>query len=324
VAALASGMSAAEFGSDIGGSIRIPAHYCGVFGHKPSYKVVPLDGHTYPGVLGEADMCVAGPLARSAQDLALLLEITAGPSVQDAPAWRLSLPPARKSDLGEFRVALIDTAEPAPVDGGYRALIRGLARRLGAAGVQLDLGAFPDVVPARLNEIYIQLLRAVTTALQPEPAHEAALRRAQALLPDDRSYSAAVLRATVQRHRDWVRANEERRRIQLAFARFFESYDVLLCPAAVSTAFPFDEDRPREARRLTIDGEVRDYNEQLFWAGVASLTHLPSTVAPIGLDGAGLPAGIQILGRYLDDHTTIAFAGALSELIEPPLPPGYF
>jgi amidase len=323
-AALATGMSAAEFGSDIGGSIRIPAHYCGVFGHKPSYKLVPMGGHTYPGVLGEADLCVSGPLARSAGDLALLLEITAGPSVEDEPAWRLSLPQARKGDLRDFRVALIDTAEPAPVDGAYRALIRALANQLAEAGVQVDIGAFPDVAPTRLNEIYIQLLRAVTTAFQPEPAHEAALRRAEELTPDDRSYSAAVLRATVQRHRDWLHANEERRRIALAFARFFETYDVLLCPAAVSTAFPLDEDRPREARRLTINGETRDYNEQLFWAGVASLTHLPSTVAPIGLDGEGLPAGIQIVGRYLDDHTTIAFAGALSELIEPQLPPGYF
>ena len=198
-------------------------------------------------VLGEADLLVAGPLARSAEDLALLLEITAGPSTEDAQAWRLSLPPARKSDLKHFRVALIDTAEPAPVDGEYRALIGSLAGQLAEAEVQVDIGAFPDVTPKRLNEIYIQLLRAVTTAFQPEVAHEVALRRAAELAPDDQTYSAAVLRATVQPHRDWLHANEERRRIQHAFARFFETYDVLLCPAAVSTAFPLDE-HPRARR----------------------------------------------------------------------------
>ena len=133
-----------------------------------------------------------------------------------------------------------------------------------------------------------------------------------------------VARATVQYHRDWIAANEERTHLRHRWAEFFDDFDLLVCPAAASAAFPHDQDRDRADRRITVNGRLEDYNDQLFWAGYSGLVYLPATVAPAGLTPAGLPVGVQIIGPHLADLTTIDFARLLGQEIggfQPP--PGY-
>lgn len=309
--ALATGMSSVEVGSDIGASIRNPAHYCGVFGHKPSFRIVPIRGHALPGAKGEPDLSVAGPMARSAEDLALLLSLMAGPADEELRAWRLELPQPRKTRLSEFRVGIIYDSPASAVDREYRRLLEELADRLRATGVRVEEGARPVFDDTEHYEIYIQLLRAVTTARQPQSHFEDALNATAELAPGDRSYVAQQLRATVQYHRDWLAQNTRRHAIRELWSAWFEQFDLLLCPCAAGTAFPQDEARPRELRSIPLNGGEVGYNDQLFWASLATLSYLPATVAPIGRDREGLPAGVQIIGPYLDDLTPIAFAQAL-------------
>lgn len=321
--AVACGFSAVELGSDIGASIRNPAHYNGVFGHKPSYGIVPLDGHLLPGVRSFPDISVAGPLARSAADLDLFLSLVAGPHGETARGWRLELPAPRRTALREFRVGLVLGSAACEVDEGYAAMIRDFAGRLRAAGAEVVEGARPAFDEHAYHETYIRLLRAVTTARQPVEMFHEALRRVGELSDQDRSYPAMNLRASVMHHRDWLEWHGRRELYRGIWADWFEDFDLLLCPCAASTAFPQDETGIRDHRTIEVNGHRVNYNDQLFWAGLASLCYLPATVAPIGCDAQGLPGGIQIIGRYLDDRTPIAFARAvereLGGFVPPPL-----
>lgn len=319
--AIATGMSAVEIGSDIGASIRNPAHYCGVFGHKPSYGIVPIRGHALPGAKGEPDLSVAGPLARSAEDLDLFLSLIAGPAGEQARAWRLELPAPRKTRLAEFRVGLIYDSPASAVDRSYRRMLEQLAERLRATGATVVEGARPQFDDLEHHAIYIRLLRAVTTSRHPQSVFDEAQAAAAGLAPDDQSYVAQQLRATVQFHREWMQANTRRHGLREIWANWFEDFDLLLCPCTASTAFPQDEARPREERRIPLDDGDVDYNDQMFWAGLATLSYLPATVAPIGVDAKGLPAGVQIIGPYLDDRHPIAFARALEREIGGFTPP---
>ena len=132
-AALAAGYVSLELGSDIGGSLRVPAHYCGVFAHKPSLGLVPPRGQTPPNVPPlpfENDLAVIGPMARSAADLALALDVVAGPDEQvNAIAYRLALPPPRHDDLKGFRVLVVDTHPLIPTANSVRTALGRLAER---------------------------------------------------------------------------------------------------------------------------------------------------------------------------------------------------
>src|SRR6185436_5908666 len=133
-AALAAGYVSLELGSDIGGSLRVPAHYCGVYAHKPSLVLIPGRGQTPPNVPPlpfENDLAVIGPMARSAADLSLALDVVAGPDEQvNANAYRLALPPARHEDLKGFRVLVIDTHPLIPTANSVRTALGRLAEGL--------------------------------------------------------------------------------------------------------------------------------------------------------------------------------------------------
>jgi amidase len=135
---------------------------------------------------------------------------------------------------------------------------------------------------------------------------------ARALAANDESYRARVLRGAVQGHREWFACHDERHALRAVWARFFEEWDVLLCPVAATAAFPHDQKRDRAERTVVVDGHEENYNDQLFWAGLASLAYLPATAAPAGMTSAGLPVGLQIVGPYLHDRTTIEFARLLA------------
>jgi amidase len=323
-AALAAGLSALEAGSDIGASIRNPAHYCGVYGHKPSFGAVPQQGHAIPGAEAPIDILVLGPLARSADDLELALDAMAGPEPADRGAWSLTLPGAKKQRLSEFRIALVSGDANSKVDSAVTDRLQAAAAAVAKAGARVDDRPRLPVDTARAHALYLQLLRGATGALLPPDVFAKSREDAAKLLAEESSYRAKVLRGVVQDHRSWVEAHEERTRMRRAWAAFFEEYDVVLCPAAASAAFPHDQKVERPDRTILVNGRRENYNDQLFWAGLASLVYLPATVAPAGLTPEGLPVGVQVVGPYLGDRTTIQFARLLAAEIGGFVPPpGY-
>ena len=323
-AALATGMSALEIGSDIGASIRNPAHYCGVYGHKPSYGVVPYQGHLLPGTVQPGDITVAGPLARSARDLSAMMKLLAGPVGPEARGYTLTLPPARQKSLKEFRVAVMVTDAQSEVDLTVQDLLGRLTQFLGKRVKTLSTTARPAFSTKEAMDVYIALLRSATSRRQTDADFAANAAKVAASDPRDDSYLTKMLRAYVLPHRDWLKYNERRHQMRLLWDQFFEDWDVMICPAAASAAFPHDQEGERHERTIPVNGTRVPTTDQLFWAGYSGCFYLPSTVAPMGLTPEGLPAGVQIITRQYGDYTSIRFA----ELLEREYggfipPPGY-
>ncbi len=323
-AAVAAGFTPLEVGSDIGGSIRNPAHFCGVFGHKPSYGIVPLTGHVPgpPGTRRLPDLAVGGPLARTAADLELALDALAGPPPGD-PAWRLELPPPRADRLDGFRVAAWLDDPLCPVDAGVGEVLDGAIAALAEAGSSVEQAARPAIDAGRANHVYMRLLQAETAAGFSEAVLDQFREAAAGLDPHDRSAAAGRVRGAVQSHREWLSADESRHRTRADWAAFFDEFDVLLCPVMPTTAFPHDHS-PMDERTVTVNGAPFPYLDQLFWAGLASAAYLPATALPAGLAGDGLPVGLQVIGPHLEDRTPLRFAAAAAEVLggfTPP--PGY-
>jgi amidase len=310
-AALAAGFTGLETGSDIGASIRNPAHYCGVYGHKPTYGIAPMRGHGLPDRIAMADISAIGPMARGADDLALALDIIAGPDGADANAWRLTLPAARKRALKDFKIALILTHPTAEVDAEVQSQLQALADYLARAKAKVSTDARPDIDPDHAHKVYIQLLRAATSSRLSEAAFRAQADAKQSLGAQDHGYYTQMVRANTMSHRQWHQWQEQRCRMQLAWAQFFEEYDLLLCPTAATAAFPHDQQGERWERMIAVNGKPQPTTTQLFWAGYSGGVYLPSTVAPIGFTASGLPVGVQIVGPAYCDHTCIAFARLL-------------
>jgi amidase len=320
-AALAAGLTALEAGSDIGSSIRNPAHFCGVFGHKPTWGIVPRHGQALPGQLAPVDIDVVGPLARSADDLALALSVMAGPDPIDAAGWRLALAPARRKRLRDFKVALMLDAPVSAVDAEVQDRLRALADFLRAQKVKVDERARPAIDPAEAFRVYVRLLRAATSSRQTDADFAANLATARGLAPDDDRYYAQAIRAEVLHHRDWLAANEARHRMRLAWADFFKGYDLFLCPVAGTAAFVHDQKGPRYERTLMVNGARVPVTDHLFWAGWSGAFFLPSTAAPCGFTPAGLPVGVQIVGPQYGDLTCLAFARLLEREYQAFVPP---
>ncbi len=315
--ALACGFAALELGSDIGGSIRTPAGWTGVYGHKPSWGLVPQRGHIPgpPGSLASVDLSVCGPLARSAADLALALDLLAGPDQAHAKAYRLQLPPPRRDSLQAYRVAAwIDDAS-FPVDREVAQVLQNAISALRGAGVALDLGARPDLTLSQIFDNYLSLLNPIMVMGMP-PAVTDMLAQVAATPPKDgEDAMLGLARKAMARHLDWLRANERRARYGARWAAFFERFDVLLCPVTMVAAIPHDHEGSPWTRRITVDGASRPYMDLLGWIAGATAYHLPATAAPIGRTASGLPVGLQIIGPYLEDHTPIDFARRLAEII---------
>ncbi len=323
-AALAAGLSGIDAGSDIGASIRNPAHYCGVFGHKPSYGICPPLGQALPGILTPADISVIGPLARSATDLAITLDVMAGPAPQESVGYRLDLPPPGKTEFAEFKVAVMLSDSNSEVDAELTDTLQALIEKIAAAGATLDDAARPDIDTERAHALYVSLLRAATSSRLSEEERDRMAAEAAMLDPGDSSYHAQMLRANTMRHGEWLKLNNEREHMRRRWADFFEDYDLLLCPAAASAACPHDHAGERHTRTITVNGKQVPTTDQLFWAGFSGSVYLPSTVAPAGLTKSGLPVGLQIVGPYLQDRRCIEFAGLIEQAFGGFVaPPGY-
>jgi amidase len=325
-AALAAGFVPLEFGSDIGGSLRAPAHFCGVFSHKPSLDLVPQRGSgppQTPPVPVRGDLSVIGPMARSAADLALELAVVAGPDeLAEGIGYKLALPPPRHDKLADFRVLVIDAHPLCPTAASITTAVNGLTERLGIAGCTIlrQSAALPDL--AETSRTYRELLSAFFAADLPPEARERVEVAAKAPSPDDRNLAASSLRGLTMSHAEWIRASRIRGGLRARWQALFQEIDVVLCPPMPTVAFPQDHS-PQFARQLDIDGVKVPYNDQSVWAGIATLNGLPATTIPISHTDSGLPIGMQIIGGYLQDRTTIAFAGLTERefggFVPPPL-----
>jgi amidase len=301
-AALSAGMTFLEYGSDLVGSIRIPASFCGVYGLKPSVATVPLTGFQPPGPpAGPSDMTymtAVGPLGRSAGDLRTALAVTGGPEGQAAKAYSWTLSPARHTRLEEFRVGVVLDHEHAPVSSEVTALLANAVDALAAAGATVVEGWPDGVDPVQQAESFGFHVGLFFAFQQP-------------------GADVATLSEVV---------DHEHRRMaaRAAWGRYFDDLDVFLCPANLTPAFPHDT-RPFEERTITTPEGDRPYANQAFWVSQASLPGLPAVSAPIGRTPGGLPVGAQILGPLHEDDTAITFAELLGHLTggyqPPPLPP---
>ena len=319
-AVLAAGLAGFEWGSDIGGSLRVPGHFCGIFVHKPTWGIVPPDGHGLaPGPA--TDVSVVGPMARSVEDLELGMAVAAGPHGALARGWRLALPPCEKKSLAEFRVALLDDAPQAEVDGEIREALARLAAFLESKGARVDRQARPDIDFDEVARDTTLLLRGATCGKLPASEFEKSLKVRNERPDSDDSYPAVYARGIAAFHREWHQTDQRRHRRIQAWEAFYERFDVLVCPAASTAAFLHDHSRPREARLVTVNGRPRPSIEQVFWPGLAGPTYQPVTVAPIGATAGGLPIGAQIIGPQYGDATCLRFARLLEQEFRAFAPP---
>ncbi|MEM9033582.1 MAG: amidase [Actinomycetota bacterium] len=316
-AALAAGFTPLELGSDIAGSIRQPAHACGVVGHKPSYGIVSARGQIPgpPGTLTQADLAVAGPLARTVDDCELALELLAGADAWHDLAWSLELPPPRVTSADGLRVAVWIDEPSCPLSAEVRDLLLGVASALSDAGAIVDDTARPAIDFAKAVRTFEQLLgSALSGAWTPDEIERMAAEPRTGGLGD----THAALR-----HRSWLSANERRLQMRARWAEFFETWDVVLLPVAPVPAIPHDHG-PVAERAIDVDGTSRPYTDQGPWMGLTGLAYLPATVVPAGLTSSGLPVGVQLAGPFLEDRTTLQAARIVEELLggfSPP--PGY-
>lgn len=283
-AALAAGLTPLSFGSDIAGSIRIPANFCGVYGHKPSFRLVPQRGHIPgpPGQRLERDINVVGPLARDARDLDLALSVLAGPMGQEDLGWRLTLAPPLGKPLQEYRVAAWLDDPACPVDDTVTERLEALVEALRAAGAQVETGARPGFTFEEAVDLFRKL---VWLPGLPELTHN-----------------------------EWLEVDEARQRCRDEWADLFRSFDVVLCPVCSTPPFPHDQ-RPREQRRYVINGTERPLDDYVRWPGLIGMAYLPSTSTPLGPNRDGLPVGVQVVGPYLADRRTIDLAEKLGRII---------
>ena len=289
-AALASGMVALECGSDIGGSIRVPAAFCGVFGLKPSFGLVPRRGHTFPGTDGAGiELAVAGPLARNVVDLALAFAVLAGADATDGVAWRAEPPPPRVRALSDCRLLVLDTHPRARTESVIRAALGRLCDEASRAGatVSRESALLPELGAA--HDDYVVMLTTIMTRGAPN------------------------LQKVISAH-EWFALLDKQVHLRRRWQALFEHFDAVVTPAFGTLAYPHFDAPDMASSTLAIDGEATPYGAQLAWPGVATFANLPATSTPIGRAPDGLPIGAQVIGPFLQDRTTIAVAGWLNAL----------
>ena len=313
-AAVAAGLGALTLGSDLNGSIRIPAHFCGVYGHKPSLELISTAGFQ-PGPWDGApgypmDLSVVGPIARSARDLALALTVLGGPNADEVKAWSWRMPAPRHTRIGEFRIGCVLDDDLAPLASDVRTLCEHALSALRNAGAAIEQGWPDGIDPHAQMSTFGFLLGALLTADMDRAARERARERFE------RNPKDVFAAAAVEPHARWLHETRQRLICRARWQKYFERHDVFLLPVTVTAAFPHDHREPIDARVIETDAGTRPYVQAIpYWGASATLAGLPATVAPIGRTKAGLPVGIQIIAPMWEDGTSIELADLLSGLI---------
>ena len=319
-AALAAGFGYLTMGSDIGGSIRVPSHFCGVFGHKPTLDLVSTQGHLPGGALTAPGfstlLAVGGPMARSAQDLLAALKVVGGPVAWDARAWKWQMPEPRARSLKDFRVGYVIDDPIAPPTPEVKAVLEKVIDVLGRSGAKLKPGWPAGYRPADLQANYRFLLDAFFFGTSP-PEEQERLRKT---FPNTSGQGSGALSSFAE----WQQQNFRRLGFRAQWQAYFEQVDVFLSPVAFTAAFPHDHSEPQEQRTIATSTGLRHYMDMLNWIAPSTLTGCPATAAPAGRTPDGLPVGIQIMGPFWEDATTITFADLLTHEIGGFSPPhGY-
>lgn len=320
-AALAAGLGYLGVGSDIGGSIRVPSHYCGIFGHKPTLDLVSTAGHQPGGGLPDHGMAgmlnVAGPMARTAEDLALALGVIGGPDGPDAMAMTWHMPPPRHRRLCDFRVGVMMGGRATPIASDVAAVIDAALKTLVGTGATLRNGWPEGLDPDLQDQTYFRLLGAFLYGeLRPEDRQ-----------PDSHKFHIAadlMAEGALGSFADVRQWNRLRLRFRALWQHHFEHVDVMLMPVTFTAAFPHDQDRPQPERLIVTPEGPRPYAGQFDWIAPATLSGCPATVVPVGMTATGLPVGLQVMGPMWEDATPITFAGLLArEIGSIPRPIGY-
>ena len=322
-AAVSMGFSSLEVGSDIGGSVRVPAHFCGVYGLKPSYGLIPLLGHLPPppGILSHQDtLSVAGPIARSPKDIQIALAVLAGTSPLEQKGWKLDLPPAKHQKIKDFRVAIWPNDPFCNVENAISDAIEGFANQIGKLGATVQ-ETNPGVSLQMNDDIYWNMSMPIIASGFPKSTLEKMKEFLRNSDPNDTNLRVRHARAALLKHKSWLSFNERRLHIKAMWEEFFASFDVLICPVVFTTAFDHNHEPDMYNRTITVDGVDRKYFELTVWPSVATLPQLPSVAIPIGHNAEGLPIGVQVIGPYLEDYTPIAFAQAIEGVCSGYTPP---
>jgi amidase len=317
-AALAAGLTPLEYGSDIGGSIRVPAAFCGLFGHRPSDTALPRFGQfPFPSAPNPVTfMGVQGPLARTAADLELAFDVVAGPDPLEELAWRLELPAARHEKLSDFRVAVLPRLPWLPLDAEIEAaqdrLVSGLGR-LGVTVKEASPEALGDLRGA--HRLYLKLLMATTSVRQPK---ELIKIRADASRALGTEFDVAMAEGIEASAGDYIVSYGERAGVRAAWQAFFQEWDVLLSPAFFTPAFEhipasWPPGIPPGDTTILVNGAPARYLLGLGYPAIATLPGLPGTAFPAGLTSSGLPIGLQAVGPYLEDRITMRFAALVEQ-----------
>jgi amidase len=307
-AAVAAGMSFLDIGSDVAGSIRIPAHYCGVYGHRSTASIISGQGHQLPGIFSTPELRAIGPLARTPADLALALKVLVGPGSPDARAWRLSLPAPQRSELRDYRVLLLDSHPLVQTSRTLSAAVHRVGDLLGGAGAKVSYrsNVLPDL--AATAECFARLLIIQNTArfgTQPTAAFPYPLNASGGARLIALGHAAAAGNT-----REWFAALEARALLIQQWRRCFQYWDIVVCPSSTTNAFVHDT-RALHDRELNVDGTATSYFDHLAWISPAALAGLPATQFPFGLDPEHMPIGLQAMGAPYDDLATIAFTAHL-------------
>lgn len=309
-AALATGVTALEIGSDIGGSLRIPASFCGVYSHKPTWGLVDQHGHVppSPGSWSERDLNVIGPMARSARDLRLLFSV-----IEGVPLGAKA-PPA---DLKAARIALWLDEPSFPLDPEVRAAIESFAAELSAAGAQVTPIASPVHMPTLMGAYQVLLGAVLGEDMPPATIRNLERMRGWARWQMGRgaapTSNAGMTLAYTATHREWMAADAVRARLRHEISGVFSQFDAILAPITPITAFPHDHRAFGRRRLMSSDGKAMPYTSMLNWISLATALHLPATAIPAGPAASGLPVGVQLIGPLNGDARMLALAQAIEE-----------
>ena len=322
-AVVAAGLSPLEFGSDIGGSIRFPAAWCGIYGHRPSTGIIPVSGHVPGAPLPNPTfhLNTVGPLARTVGDLELAFDLVAGPEPGEEVGWRLDLPPARHDRLGDFRVGIFPGADWRPVDVEVTSKIESLAAMLRAAGATVGQAAPEGYGDGKAyHTLFQRIIGAIGGSRLSEQERQeraAMFRSGSDPFGEDRARGALASAA------DYITWHNERQRYRIAWRKLFDEWDVVLAPQVIVPAPPHST-VPIEDRTVEVNGEAVPARTVMYFSALPILSGLPATAFPLGLSQHGLPIGIQAIGPYLEDRTPIRFAGLVGDEIGGfQRPPGY-